>query len=616
MGAIYDEFVRELAEVGQEHAGDPQGERLHLFLLALEREQIVSVAYREELIEQRLSTLDVPADVRELIRHALLWAWKDEEMHAVFVRGAILRLGGTLLRLRAFSEQMAGAIGGWAASVRHHLPWRRAPLSNAAAWALTAAGRVVGRVPSAVAPTLEYATFREFCRLNVDAEDTAALCWKRLCDLGLSETGLPASLTEELAQMKDDEDRHGRVFQVLAAAFDEQDRLRPGHDAESLARALGEIGPFFLAAERRPEPLRTNVGAGGVVFVRRDRTAGGDKRAALRAMLRDLDLAGLVARRAEQRGLAPASLRAAVKPTFMIGYDRRDTAPITDPELVGELVAALEDCGVGEVALVESPTIYDRFFGGRSVAEVARYFGYDTLGARVVDAGAEQVPHDYARGMALQTVSRTWKEAHLRVSFAKMRANAVDMATLTVANLEGLGPRHDEFFFAERHVHRDTALMMVLAEFPPDLALIDAWNSASDGMLGMMGCPRPRRPHRLYGGLDPAAVDTVALRHMGIDDPDRSTMLRAARHWFGDVRSRIRVEGIDAPIEGWRSPVGSGLASLLSLLAYPVYQFASGRGSLFVPQMDETAFPPLAPPSLTVRVGRRAIQTMFGLSLR
>ena len=34
--------------------------------------------------------------------------------------------------------------------------------------------------------------------------------------------------------------------------------------------------------------------------------------------------------------------------------------------------------------------------------------------------------------------------------------------------------------------------------------------------------------------------------------------------------------------------------TLLSLIAYPVYEFGSGRGALFVPEMDMEAFPPLA----------------------
>src|SRR6266536_3193960 len=114
-----------------------------------------------------------------------------------------------------------------------------------------------------------------------------------------------------------------------------------------------------------------------------------------------------------------------------------------------------------------------------------------------------------ARGMAQYSVSRTWKEADFRISFAKMRSNPVDAATLSVSNLEGLGPRHDQFFFAERQAHRDTATMMLLDEFPPHFALIDAYDRASDGLLGMMGNPRPKVPRRLYAAADPIALDMI-----------------------------------------------------------------------------------------------------------
>jgi hypothetical protein len=52
---------------------------------------------------------------------------------------------------------------------------------------------------------------------------------------------------------------------------------------------------------------------------------------------------------------------------------------------------------------------------------------------------------------------------------------------------------------------------------------------------------------------------------------------------------------------------------MLSFVAYPVYVFGSGRGSLFVPEMDETAFPPLQRVSLSQRVLRAALRRLLGL---
>ncbi len=66
---------------------------------------------------------------------------------------------------------------------------------------------------------------------------------------------------------------------------------------------------------------------------------------------------------------------------------------------------------------------------------------------------------------------------------------------------------------------------------------------------------------------------------------------------------------------GWRGPYHSEFSALLSLLAFPVYVLGSGRGSLFVPEMDEQAFPPLAPAGLFLRLGRGAVRRLLGLRL-
>src|SRR5918912_2289454 len=124
MSRVVEAFQRELAAVRRRYAGRPRREMVHLFLLALEREELVSVAYREALIVRRLRRMPVEPAVRELIRHAMLWAWKDEEMHAVYIRGAILRLGTPSLRVRALARQAVGAIGGWSSSIRQHVAWR------------------------------------------------------------------------------------------------------------------------------------------------------------------------------------------------------------------------------------------------------------------------------------------------------------------------------------------------------------------------------------------------------------------------------------------------------------------------------------------------------------
>jgi len=137
MGSVYDQFQAELAIWDNKYAGRPRRQMIRLFLLALEREEIVSVGYREDLIAVSLKAMPISEEEREIIRHALLWTWKDEEMHAIYIRGAIFKIGNFPLRARAFLRQLAGAIGGWSTSVRQHVRWSNAPLSRAVATLLT-----------------------------------------------------------------------------------------------------------------------------------------------------------------------------------------------------------------------------------------------------------------------------------------------------------------------------------------------------------------------------------------------------------------------------------------------------------------------------------------------
>jgi hypothetical protein len=128
-----------------------------------------------------------------------------------------------------------------------------------------------------------------------------------------------------------------------------------------------------------------------------------------------------------------------------------------------------------------------------------------------------------------------------------------------------------------------------------------------------MGCPRPKSPKRVYASEDALALDLVAARHMGVRGPNRCIILRAACHWFGDPSGRIEVTGTDQPLGEWRGPYDTEFSALLSFLAYPVYVFGSGRGSLFVPEMDEEAFPPLQPETFTRGILRRGLRRLLGL---
>lgn len=613
MGVVYDQFAQELTAWQAKYAGRPQDELIGLCLLALEREELVSVGYREELMTRRLSTMPLSPAVRELMRHALIWAWRDEEMHSIYIRGALLKFGGPILKAKAFSQQMGGLVGGWAGSVMQHVPWRRAPLSRAGAAFVTWMGTLTGKVPEDVRKYLNYGPFREFCVFNIDAEKTASLCYERMIALAREAPQLGRELEEDFVRVKDDEDRHAQIFEILANALDEKDQLVAGETEESLIRKIEDVGEYFLPLTLRKKTVANNrIGSGGRVVVLEGKSSG-EKRDVFRRVLEESKLEEKLAQKAAALGKKAPELRIVVKPSFMLGYAKKDRSIITDAELLRELADYLRERGFGNAVIVESANIYDQFFGHRSVGEVAAYFGMNECGLPIVDASNDQVEHAYFRGMAQNTISRSWKEADFRISFGKMRSHPIEMAYLTIGNLEWMGGRCDEFLFVERQAHRETALMMLLDGFPPDFVFLDAYDQASDGLVGVMGCPRPQSPRRVYAGEDALAVDLVAARHMGVREPEQTNILRAACHWFGDPRARIEVVGTNENLRRWRGPYETEFSTLLSFVAYPVYVFGSGRGSLFVPEMDETAFPPLQRVSLYQRVLRGALRRLLGL---
>jgi hypothetical protein len=601
---IYQESERLLATWRRRYRGRPEWELRRLWFLALEREQLVSVAYRERAIAQRVARMPLDAEVRHLLRRALIWVWQDEEMHAAYVRGVLLHRASVWTRGLTYGEQLFGAVSGWASATDQHLHVRDHPVAVALARSLTLGGLLTGRLSSALRQELDYGPFRKFCRLNVELERSAALCWARIIDLAATDEEREAA-----EQVVDDEHRHGRVFAALAAAFGDDDRLRTGWTRETLVDELRPIGEWFLPGRDRAASVRPGRFASGApVYVERG-SSSTDKRSSLRQVLDRAGLPELIASRAS----TGVPLRAAVKTAFMLGYDRRDRSTLVDPILVDELARYLAEHGVGDVAVLEAPTLYDGFYAHRSVAEVAKYFGFDSPAYRVVDCSQDQVPFEYLRGTAQSCISRTWSTADVRLVLAKLRTNPSELGHLCLSSLEGLGERQDRYVFSDRQLHYRMATMMVVDAFEPDLGVVDAYDDAAQGPFGVMGCRHPVSPHRVYAGADALSVDTVVLRDMGVPDPLLSPMIRMATYWFDASEDATAVVGDGGPIPGFRHPYSSGVSTALSTAAYPVYVYGSGAGRLFVPAMDEGAFPPLTEVGPVVAAVRRAAQLAFGL---
>jgi uncharacterized protein (DUF362 family) len=524
MSDIDQAFERDLAAWRVRYAGRPEQEMVRLCLLSLDREQNVTVAYAESVLGRRLATLSMPDEVGEVVRQALRWVWRDEEMHTIYVRGALLKLARPLLAAHTLLQQLVGAIGGWTVSVRQHRRWSQAPLACAAATLLTRAGGLTGRVPREVQRHLRYCSFRDFCRYNVDTERTAWICWRRLTHLAQQVAALSDGQVDEFNRIAEDEERHRRVFGILADAFTADDRLRPDITVDGLCERIGAIGESFLPRRRRGGATRRKpIGSGAPVFGVERRAD--DQGAVLQRLLDDIGLRRLLRQRAIARCVGVGALRVALKPSVVFGSHGR-TANTGDPALVEQLAMLLRGHGVDDVAVVASADPGERFLAETGVAGIGRHFASSSPHYHLVDSAADQVPHTFARGMAQHTVARAWMDADVRISLASLRRRGSHAAALTLANIEDTGGRQACFSGLARQADRETRLMMLLDEFPPDLALIEVDGRAPDRVPDA-------RARWLYASTDALALDCAVMRHLGLADPRRSKILRAAADWFG-----------------------------------------------------------------------------------
>lgn len=596
--AVLADSARLLARWRRRYAGRPEEERLRLLLLALEREQIVAVAYREDTLAARIAGLGLPADAAALVRRALLWAWKDEQLHTEYVRGLLLTARRPVPAAIVAGRQAVGTISGWVTSVRHHRDPAEAPMRTAAAGAVVLAGRLTGRIPADLAAELRFRSLRRYLLLNVVLERTAELAYVRLAEIARDRGDEDEAAT--FTRIAADEAGHGAAFAVLADALDDADRWT-GSVADA-ATALHAVSPWFVALDHRVHPP-TTIGSGGPVFVRAGAPGTDDPSDTTAAVLADAGLDELV------RPGATVAVRAA----FMYGYDRRDRSNVVDPRVVAAVAARARAAGAADVAVLEARTVYGRWFRHRTVAEVAAYFGYDDPGHRIVDIDDDLDPWTYERGLGQRTICRTWRDADVRIVVAKARADPTEHAHLCLATLEGSAGRHDETVHPGRVVDFRTATMMALDAAPPDLAVVDASGPVADGPFGIMGSHHPARGRRVYAGRDALAVDVAVLADLGLPDPTRSPIVRTAAAWFGADLDPPAVVGDRGAPDGFRGPAPTPVHRALAWLGYPVYVYLGGRGRRFTPRMDPAAFPPVGPVSPLTRATRWLAQVPFGL---
>ena len=311
-----------------------------------------------------------------------------------------------------------------------------------------------------------------------------------------------------------------------------------------------------------------------------------DKFAALNRVLEETGFDAILEAKRNGSGKGRPEFSIAIKPNFMFAYDKRDRSTYTDPELVHHLVKRLRGLGFVNVKVVEAQSTYGEYFDKRSVREMAEYLGYDRkAGYEVVDMTLDA---DEAQLLGAHLgnhpVSRSWREADFRISFAKNKTHAYAYYTLTLKNIYGALPLANKFkeYHCGRGIYETT--IEYLTAFPVDYGLVDAYLSA-DGPFGIFADPAPNETNTIIGGADLVAVDWIAASKMGID-PMISPYMKLAVEAFG--KPEIHLVGDPNPYRPWLN-VPVALALFTNKGVDASHYFGNLMYSAAA-QMDETHF--------------------------
>jgi len=219
-----------------------------------------------------------------------------------------------------------------------------------------------------------------------------------------------------------------------------------------------------------------------VVAIKNDES----KFAALDEALEKTKFNALLEKQRVATGKTKADFSIVIKPNFMFSYNKRDRTTFTDPELVGHLVKRIRKAGFIKISVVEAQSALGDYFDKRSVPEMAQYLGFDgSAGYQVIDMTEDADESQYlGPHLGLHPVSRVWRNADFRISFAKNKTHAYAYYTLTLKNIYGALPLGSKFkeYHCRRGIYHTT--IEYLTAFPVHFGLVDAYHSA-DGPFGV-----------------------------------------------------------------------------------------------------------------------------------
>ncbi|PCJ64070.1 MAG: hypothetical protein COA58_13870 [Bacteroidetes bacterium] len=600
MGEIYNQFLVELQLLQEKHRNNPKEELNQLLILALEREELVATSYQDSVLNKSISKLQVSDEYKRIFRHGFIWIWKDEEMHTDFVRSGLLKTKNTFSSLQIFMSQIQGFIGGWSGSVLQLSTFRNAPIAFVFAHFFKWMGALGGKVPKEIRAKLNAGTLKDFCAFNVDAEKTAWACWKRIVELAIDDDRFDEKQIKDFVKIIADEHNHGKIFSIFYDALNDDSTIKSEMSLNRLVQEVGEVSDYFLPREYRRNLEDNPLGKERVVYCHKDDTGAG-REASLTKVLTTSELDKSLHEKASTLHKKIEELEVVIKIPITMGYDQKDQSPIVEEEVIRVFVHFLKEVGVTKIKLLDVQSIYSKFFENRSVEEIAQYFGYP-VDVEIIDGSLDLVSYEYSRGIGIYEISKTWKNADFRISLGKLRSHPTELAMVSIANLEWLVGHLEDFVFVDKIVDRAATTMVLLDEYPPEFAVVDAYQNIPDSLVGVMGSKHPVNPHRFYASRDALSLDKTIMSHLGLKKMSDDSLLGTIEYWFGGTDMAIEVIGTNDSIKEWRGPTRNFFWSFLNLLSYPVYKFISGRGLLFLPPMDTKVFPYKTKPNFLLKL--------------
>lgn len=203
----------------------------------------------------------------------------------------------------------------------------------------------------------------------------------------------------------------------------------------------------------------------------------------------------------------------------------------TEPALVEHLIELLHDRGWRDVTVGEARNEADAWLHNRDPMVVPELVGYRF---RTPKGRAYEVI-DLRPGAG---IDERWRQAALRINFAKNKTHESCHFALCLHNLAGLAPGKPE-----------DACLRVLREAPPHFNLIDACTSAHGG--AGQRAPRPLATHTLIASASTLLADWAGAARMGLD-PYASPVSATALHALG-LPLPHAVDGDLSPYPLWRN---------------------------------------------------------------